>query len=102
MEGKSSHFLVLRRKRAEAVSIFLRWRSVTRSVSQLFFAQIDKLFEFSKPLSLVLQMASPGLLPRRPLGSTGLEVSVIGFGASPLGSVFSVSETRLNWKFLGG
>jgi L-galactose dehydrogenase len=30
-------------------------------------------------------------LPRRPLGATGLEVSVIGFGASPLGSVFEVS-----------
>lgn len=27
-------------------------------------------------------------LPRRPLGSTGLEVSILGFGASPLGSVF--------------
>ncbi|KAI8471857.1 MAG: L-galactose dehydrogenase [Monoraphidium minutum] len=27
-------------------------------------------------------------LPRRLLGSTGLEVSVLGFGASPLGSVF--------------
>mmetsp|Transcript_4233 Transcript_4233/g.13469 ORF Transcript_4233/g.13469 Transcript_4233/m.13469 type:complete len:269 (-) Transcript_4233:57-863(-) len=27
-------------------------------------------------------------LPRRPLGNTGLEVSVLGFGASPLGSVF--------------
>ncbi|GBG00535.1 L-galactose dehydrogenase [Raphidocelis subcapitata] len=27
-------------------------------------------------------------LPRRVLGSTGLEVSVLGFGASPLGSVF--------------
>ena len=29
-------------------------------------------------------------LPRRALGSTGLEVSVIGFGASPLGGVFQV------------
>ena len=29
-------------------------------------------------------------LPRRPLGNTGLEVSVLGFGASPLGSVFEV------------
>lgn len=28
-------------------------------------------------------------LPKRPLGNTGLEVSVLGFGASPLGSVFS-------------
>jgi aryl-alcohol dehydrogenase-like predicted oxidoreductase len=45
-------------------------------------------------------MASPGLLPRRPLGFTGLEVSVIGFGASPLGSVFSVSEMMR--KDLGG
>lgn len=29
-------------------------------------------------------------LPRRVLGNTGLEVSVLGFGASPLGSVFEV------------
>ena len=29
-------------------------------------------------------------LPRRPLGLTGLEVSVLGFGASPLGGVFQV------------
>ena len=34
-------------------------------------------------------MASPKL-PRRKLGNTGLEVSVIGFGASPLGGVFEV------------
>ncbi|CAG9464025.1 unnamed protein product [Pedinophyceae sp. YPF-701] len=27
-------------------------------------------------------------IPRRPLGSTGLEVSILGFGASPLGGVF--------------
>ncbi len=27
-------------------------------------------------------------LPLRPLGATGLRVSVLGFGASPLGSVF--------------
>ncbi|EFJ45553.1 hypothetical protein VOLCADRAFT_93987 [Volvox carteri f. nagariensis] len=31
---------------------------------------------------------APLLLPRRPLGSTGLEISVLGFGASPLGGVF--------------
>lgn len=30
------------------------------------------------------------MLPRRPLGRTGLEVSVLGFGASPLGGVFQV------------
>lgn len=30
-------------------------------------------------------------IPRRLLGNTGLEVSVLGFGASPLGSVFEVS-----------
>ena len=29
-------------------------------------------------------------LPRRILGGTGLEISVLGFGASPLGSVFQV------------
>ena len=27
-------------------------------------------------------------IPRRPLGRTGLSLSIIGFGASPLGSVF--------------
>lgn len=32
-------------------------------------------------------------MPRRPLGNTGLEVSVLGFGASPLGGVFeSIDE----------
>ena len=30
------------------------------------------------------------LIPRRPLGLTGLHVSVLGFGASPLGGVFHV------------
>ena len=30
------------------------------------------------------------LLPRRRLGATGLEISALGFGASPLGSVFQV------------
>jgi len=28
------------------------------------------------------------MIPRRPLGNTGLQVSVLGFGASPLGGVF--------------
>lgn len=35
-------------------------------------------------------LASTQALPRRSLGSTGLSVSVIGFGASPLGNVFGV------------
>lgn len=34
-------------------------------------------------------MAAPKM-PRRALGKTGLEVSVLGFGASPLGGVFQV------------
>lgn len=35
------------------------------------------------------------LLPRRTLGRTGLSVSVLGFGASPLGGVFeAVDEVR--------
>lgn len=38
--------------------------------------------------------ARGAMLPRRPLGNTGLEVSVIGFGASPLGGVF---EVRAHW-----
>ncbi|KAI8112123.1 hypothetical protein M9434_003447 [Picochlorum sp. BPE23] len=33
-------------------------------------------------------MKSMGQVPRRPLGNTGLHVSVLGFGASPLGGVF--------------
>jgi hypothetical protein len=35
--------------------------------------------------------APPPRVPRRALGGTGMDVSVIGFGASPLGSVFEVS-----------
>lgn len=38
--------------------------------------------------------ASASRLPRRPLGATGLEVSIIGFGASPLGSVFEVRDAQ--------
>jgi hypothetical protein len=34
--------------------------------------------------------AAGAKLPRRKLGATGLEVSILGFGASPLGSVFEV------------
>lgn len=30
-------------------------------------------------------------MPKRPLGKTGMEVSVLGFGASPLGGIFRVS-----------
>ena len=38
------------------------------------------------------------LLPRRTLGRTGLSVSVLGFGASPLGGVFeAVDEVCLAW-----
>ena len=32
------------------------------------------------------------LLPRRALGRTGLSVSVLGFGASPLGGVFEAVD----------
>lgn len=31
-------------------------------------------------------------VPKRPLGKTGLDVSVIGFGSSPLGGVYNVSR----------
>jgi L-galactose dehydrogenase len=37
-------------------------------------------------------MTTPPPLPRRSLGQTGLEVSVLGFGASPLGGVFQVNH----------
>ena len=30
-------------------------------------------------------------MPKRHLGNTGIEVSVMGFGASPLGGIFRVS-----------
>jgi D-threo-aldose 1-dehydrogenase len=33
-------------------------------------------------------MASPSALPRRPLGRTGLHVSVLGFGTAPLGDLY--------------
>ena len=29
-------------------------------------------------------------IPRRPLGRTGLEVSVLGFGGSPIGGIYQV------------
>ena len=41
-------------------------------------------------LGAAMAAAQP-LLPRRPLGKTGLQVPVLGFGASPLGGVFQVS-----------
>src|SRR4051812_23797492 len=34
-------------------------------------------------------MALPVALPRRPLGRTGLDVSVLGFGAAPLGDLYA-------------
>jgi hypothetical protein len=39
-------------------------------------------------------MTTPPPLPRRTLGQTGLEVSVLGFGASPLGGVFQVKAEK--------
>lgn len=41
-------------------------------------------------------MKSMGQVPRRPLGNTGLHVSVLGFGASPLGGVFHVRCSFMN------
>lgn len=47
-------------------------------------------------------------VPKRLLGNTGLEVSVLGFGASPLGSVFEVkgggycSAAWQHWTILSG
>ena len=43
----------------------------------------------SEPRDQTASMAA-ALLPRRRLGATGLEISALGFGASPLGSVFQV------------
>jgi D-threo-aldose 1-dehydrogenase len=34
-------------------------------------------------------MSIPSVVPRRPLGRTGLEVSVLGFGTAPLGDLYS-------------
>ena len=44
---------------------------------------------------ILMSVAMPQM-PRRPLGKTGLEVSVLGFGASPLGGVFQASGSRLD------
>ena len=46
----------------------------------------------------VVKPAQPlGLMQRRPLGRTGLQVSIVGFGGSPLGSVFRpVSQVEAN------
>jgi hypothetical protein len=41
-------------------------------------------------------------VPRAPLGNTGLEVPVIGFGASPLGGVFEVRCTNLDYPVSHG
>ena len=42
--------------------------------------------------SFRLAHAHAGHMIRRNLGNTGLEVSVLGFGASPLGGVFQVCQ----------
>lgn len=43
-------------------------------------------------------MAPSGLSPRdrREIGSTGIMVSPLGFGASPLGNEFGAIDVRLN------
>lgn len=46
----------------------------------------------------LVAMAAP--FPKRLLGNTGLEVSVLGFGASPLGSVFEVGWFAARSKWL--
>jgi L-galactose dehydrogenase len=44
-------------------------------------------------MSATVELASiPTSVPMRPLGRTGLSVSVIGFGASPLGNAFRVTD----------
>ena len=35
------------------------------------------------------------MLPRRQLGSTGLNVPVLGFGASPLGGIYNLASLAL-------
>lgn len=42
---------------------------------------------------LITAMSQPQL-PRRKLGTTGIQASVLSFGASPLGSVFEVRTMR--------
>jgi aryl-alcohol dehydrogenase-like predicted oxidoreductase len=36
-------------------------------------------------------------LPKRTLGQTGIQVSVLGFGASPLGGIFEVRCLKILW-----
>ena len=49
----------------------------------------------TRAAAVAAAMSQPRL-PRRPLGRTGLEASVLSFGASPLGSVFEVDATTLS------
>ena len=45
--------------------------------------------------------ARPLHIPKRQLGNTGLNVSVLGFGASPLGGVFHVrADVELYFELL--
>lgn len=46
----------------------------------------------SSPTSLKRVSPNNNLMQYRPLGRTGLEVSVVGFGASPLGDVFGAID----------
>ena len=49
-----------------------------------------------RPLKLCSMAASLDTMPRRPLGNTGMQISVMGFGASPLGGIFRVGRSDLN------
>jgi hypothetical protein len=53
-------------------------------------AQRGPIHRVPAPPALCQAAGMPAKVPRRVLGSTGLQVSVLGFGASPLGSVFEV------------
>jgi hypothetical protein len=56
----------------------------------------------ARPSALQAARAMPAKVPRRVLGATGLEVSVLGFGASPLGSVFEVRARGGREREAGG
>ena len=39
-------------------------------------------------------MTSPSAIPKRKLGRTGLEVTVLGFGSAPLGDIYEILDDQ--------
>lgn len=64
--------------------------SLTQQSCPKLACQCNSKGQVQRSCVVVSAAMSQPKLPRRPLGKTGLEASVLSFGASPLGSVFEV------------